>query len=211
MPANKSVEKALAAMNSDASKTLGLTVGQHTQVKPGTYIPKAGMYAERTPVCFYTSAGRCIEATDTQSADAQSPPEILYPAASADKTYLAMSLDLDAPFKSLPVLGPIWHWCQSDLRIASAAGTATTTPSGKLEPAEPPVVNYIGPAPPPGASPHRYAFFLYEQPAGFDAKARSPAGGKEVGVKPRMWFSLDEWEAKVGLGEVLALNYFTSN
>ena len=57
MPANKSVDKALAALDSDASKTLGLTVGKHTEVKPGTYIPKAGMYAEYTP---YTLTQLCI-------------------------------------------------------------------------------------------------------------------------------------------------------
>ncbi|KAK8014794.1 hypothetical protein PG990_008090 [Apiospora arundinis] len=122
MPANKSAEKALAALNSDASKTLGLTVGKHAEVQPGTYIPRA---------------------------DAQSPPEVLYPAASPDKTYLIMSLDMDAPFKSLPILGPIWHWCQSDLKVSSADTTNTALP-GRLESAESPVVNYIGPAPPPG-------------------------------------------------------------
>ncbi|KAK8044383.1 PEBP-like protein [Apiospora rasikravindrae] len=179
MPANKGADEALAALRSDTSKTLGLTVGKHTGVGPGTYIPRA---------------------------DAQSPPEILYPAASPDKTYQIICLDLDAPFKSLPVLGPIWHWCQSGVKLSAS----TSTP-GKLEWSEPPVVNYIGPAPPPGAAPHRYVFFLYEQPAGFDVVSHAPAKGKEVGMTPRMWFSLDEWAAKVGLGEVLAVNYFTSN
>ncbi|KAK8131159.1 hypothetical protein PG984_007597 [Apiospora sp. TS-2023a] len=178
MPANKSADRALAALKGDTSKRLGLTVGKHTAVDPESYIPRA---------------------------EAQSPPEIMYTAASPDKAYLIMCLDLDAPFKSLPILGPIWHWCQSGVKISSGGAP------GKLEWSEPPVVNYIGPAPPPGASPHRYVFFLYEQPAGFDAMAHAPAKGKEVGPTSRMWFSLDDWEAKVGLGEVLALNYFTSN
>jgi phosphatidylethanolamine-binding protein (PEBP) family uncharacterized protein len=127
-----------------------------------------------------------------------------FSAASADKTYLVISLDLDAPFISVPILGPILHWLQGGFKVSASA-------PGKLESTEAPVAEYIAPAPPPGAAPHRYVFFLYEQPAGFEGKKFAPANGKPFPVTSRMFTSLDDWEKKIGLGEVLALNYFKSN
>jgi len=40
-PANASVKRNLALIESDPSKVLGVTVGKHT-VTPGLYIPRAG-------------------------------------------------------------------------------------------------------------------------------------------------------------------------
>jgi phosphatidylethanolamine-binding protein len=83
-----------------------------------------------------------------------------------------------------------------------------------LDTTSPFVTNYIPPAPPPGSAPHRYVFLLYEQPAGFDAAEFAPAQGgpgTEVPAYKRMWFDLDAWEKKAGLGDVVAFNYFVSN
>ncbi|AEO64843.1 69fc6f33-787b-4b7e-9081-06d9a8cf8b59 [Thermothielavioides terrestris] len=176
MPSSKRVEQALAALEKDKSKALGLALPKHASIEPGQFVPRA---------------------------DARSAPELFFPAGSAEKTYMVICLDLDAPFVSFPVLGPINHWCQSGLRISSAGG------NGKLETTDPFVVNYIGPGPPPGAAPHRYVFLLYEQPANFDVKKHAP--GKHVGAGGRMRFDLESWEAKIGLGEVVAANYFKSN
>ncbi|KJZ77692.1 hypothetical protein HIM_02869 [Hirsutella minnesotensis 3608] len=173
MPSNKSVQTGLALIEGDKSKVLGLTVGKHT-VEPGQYIPRA---------------------------DAQEAPQLRFQAANPDGTYLIMSLDIDAPFPSLDVLGPALHWIQPGLKADGAALTAR----------EPFVANFVGPAPPPGSAPHRYCFFLYEQPAGFDAKAHAPANGAKMGIWGRMRFSLDDWERKIGLGPILAANYYTSN
>ncbi|KAJ9133743.1 Phosphatidylethanolamine-binding protein-like protein [Pleurostoma richardsiae] len=178
MPANESVKKALSLIEGDKSKVLGLKVGQHI-VEPGQYIPKA---------------------------DAQSPPELSFAVPSLSATYLIIGLDIDAPFPSLDVLGPILHWIQPGLKAEPADGTAPV-----LKGTEPFVANYIGPAPPPGSSPHRYIFFLYEQPAGFDGKKYAPKDGKPLSNWNRMRASLDSLEKEYSLGPVLAANYFKSN
>ncbi|KAL1880280.1 hypothetical protein Plec18167_003683 [Paecilomyces lecythidis] len=174
MPANKSVQRALSLIESDKSKILGLTVGSHTNIKPGTYIPRA---------------------------DAQSAPQISFELTDPSKTYMVVGLDIDAPFPSLDILGPILHWIQPGMRTENAVLKAT----------EPFVANYIGPAPPPGSSPHRYIFFLYEQPAGFEGSRYAPPDGQNLSNWHRMRFDLDAWEKKTQLGPVLAANYFCSN
>ncbi|KAI1382660.1 putative protease inhibitor [Hypoxylon trugodes] len=181
MPTNNSVKKALSLIEGDdKSKVLGLTVGKHTNVQPGQYIPKA---------------------------DAQSAPEITFTSLPSDKTYLVVGLDLDAPFPSFGVLGPILHWIQPGFQ-ATPAGEGETV---SLKSSAPFVANYIGPAPPPGSSPHRYTFFLYEQPEGFDGKKYAPPDGKNLGNAKRIRYDLDAWEKEAKLGPVLAVNYFNSN
>jgi phosphatidylethanolamine-binding protein (PEBP) family uncharacterized protein len=117
--------------------------------------------------------------------------------------HIVIALDIDAPFQSLPILGPILHWIQG--------GYTSSTGDNKLSTSEAFVANYIGPAPPPGSGPHRYCFFVYEQPAGFDAKKYAPANGAKLGNGARMWASLDDKVKEFGLGELVAFNYFTSN
>ena len=117
--------------------------------------------------------------------------------------YLAIGLDLDAPFPPWwTSLGPVLHWIQPGFKAG---------PDGKLVSSEPYIADYIGPAPPPGSIPHRYSFFLYEQPADFDIKKYAPPPGKKVGAWNRMRFSLDNWEKEAKLGPVVAFNYFNSN
>lgn len=128
---------------------------------------------------------------------------------SASGTYFVIGLDIDAPFPSFDVLGPILHWVQPGLKAEGAADAAAAAPV--LKPTQPFVANYIGPAPPPGSSPHRYVFFLYEQPEGFDGAKYAPEGGKPLGNFRRMWASLDDMEREYKLGPILAVNYFKSN
>lgn len=114
-----------------------------------------------------------------------------------------MGLDIDAPFPSCTLLGPILHWIQS--------GLTASTNGGQLTGSAPIVANYIGPAPPPFSAPHRYIFVLYEEPAGFDAAARAPPDGQDFPTWPRVRFGMDNWAKETGLGEALAVNYFVSN
>lgn len=113
-----------------------------------------------------------------------------------------MSLDIDAPFPSFGVLGPILHWIQSDVKV---------TDSSVLEFDVPFVANWIGPAPPPGSAPHRYIFFLYEQPESFNLKDHAPAGGKNLPNWSRMRYNLDAWANEAKLGPLVAFNYFFCN
>jgi phosphatidylethanolamine-binding protein len=120
---------------------------------------------------------------------------------------MVVGLDIDAPFPSFGVLGPILHWIQPGLQ----ATTPTDVGSFTLKPSAPFVANYIGPAPPPGSSPHRYIFFLYEQPESFDGQKYAPPNGANLGNMQRMRYDLDAWEREIKLGPVLAANYFKSN
>lgn len=132
-----------------------------------------------------------------------SQPQLSYPAAAPSATYMVICLDLDAPFPSFNPLSPILHWLQPGLKLSGTEGA--------LECGEPWVVNYAPPGPPPISSPHRYVYFLYEQPAGFDGSQHAPPDGQLVGIGPRVRWSLDEWEEKIKLGPVLAVNFHNSN
>ncbi|KAE8447819.1 hypothetical protein EG329_010048 [Mollisiaceae sp. DMI_Dod_QoI] len=178
MPSNKSVKRNLELIEKDTSKVLGLKISTKT-IAPGMYIPKA---------------------------EAQSPPELSFAVPSPTSTYIVIGLDIDAPFPSFDLLGPILHWIQPGLKVTpSDSGLAVLSSS------EPFVANYIGPAPPPLGGPHRYIFFLYEQPNDFDGKKYAPPGGKTLGNFDRMRYDLDAFEKEARLGPALAVNYFKSN
>lgn len=158
--------------------------------------------------CTFPAQVRSLEphtntATSTNHfKDAQSPPKLSFPGLSTDKTYFVVCLDIDAPFLSFKVLGPILHWIQPGVKASV---------SGELDLSAPFVCNYIGPAPPPGSGPHRYTFYLYEQPAGFETAKYAPADGQKMGNWSRIRYDLDAWAKEINLGPVLAFNYFTSN
>ena len=115
---------------------------------------------------------------------------------------MVVAMDLDAPFPSWSGLGPILHWIQPGFKAG---------PNNALTSSQPFVANYIGPAPPPGSGPHRYAFLLLEQPDSFDGKKYAPANGKPLSNLFRMRYDLDSWQKKAEVGEPLAVNYFMSN
>ncbi|KAJ5350036.1 Phosphatidylethanolamine-binding protein PEBP [Penicillium brevicompactum] len=169
------VNEAFSLIEKDVSKVLGMTIGKHENVQPGARLPRK---------------------------DAQEAPKLFFAGAKPNTKYVIVSLDIDAPFPSFGVLGPILHWIQSDVKI---------TDSSLLEFDAPFVANWIGPAPPPGSAPHRYIFFLYEQPETFDLKDHAPADGKELSVWSRMWYNLDGWAEEVKLGSPVAFNYFYCN
>ncbi|KAI1100466.1 putative protease inhibitor [Jackrogersella minutella] len=179
MPGTAGIKTALSLIENDKSKVLGLTLNKQITVQPGQYVAKA---------------------------DAQSEPELSFASLSPEKTYLVVGLDLDAPFPSFGVLGPVLHWIQPDLKAEPAEGGGFV-----LKSTAPFVANYIGPAPPGISAPHRYTFFLYEQPEGFDGKKYAPPGGKDMGVGGRMRYDLDAWAKEIKLGPAMAVNYFKSN
>jgi phosphatidylethanolamine-binding protein (PEBP) family uncharacterized protein len=193
MPANTSVKRHLALIESDPSKILGLKVGKHS-VTPGLYIPKAGTYVP---------TWRCRA---DKIPEAQAIPELSINAPSFSGAYMVVHLDIDAPFPSLPVLGPILHWIQPGLKPSPGENGSST-----LQTTDPFVTDYIGPAPPPGSGPHRYVFFLYEQPADFDGLKYAPPGGRKLSNLSRMWYSLDDWEKEAKLSPPVAVNFYTSN
>lgn len=46
MPSNTHVNAGLSLIENDKTKILGLTVGNHQNVQPGQYIPRAGEYPD---------------------------------------------------------------------------------------------------------------------------------------------------------------------
>ncbi|KAF7551730.1 hypothetical protein G7046_g7633 [Stylonectria norvegica] len=135
-------------------------------------------------------------------AEGHETPILRFNVPKPEARYIVICVDPDAPFPSWPVLGPVLHWNQSGLKADGDSLLVYT---------EPFIANYVGPGPPPGSSPHRYVFLLFEQPEKFDHKTHAPANGSEMGIRGRMKYHLDDWAKKVHLGPVIAANYFTSN
>ena len=112
----------------------------------------------------------------------------------------------------LPFLSPILHWVQPGLKVSGSSSKELSTEVAHI-------VDFIPPGPPPPSGPHRYLFMLYEQPPGFDGKALGQTLGKpasaEEGAPFGLWnrvrFDYDGLVKKAGLGEIVAVNFFTSN
>ncbi|KAF2099332.1 PEBP-like protein [Rhizodiscina lignyota] len=128
----------------------------------------------------------------------------------ATQKYAAIAIDLDAPFRSFAFLSPILHGIQLNL---VAAGSADPEGFVKLEAEEnqAPVVPWGPPNPPPISSAHRYVFLVWEQPDGMTVeKVKGTLNLKEpVSLGARIRWDEAGFEKKLGLGEVLAGNFFT--
>lgn len=44
MPSDAQVKAALALIKDDESKVLGLSMGNHKNIQPGQYVPRAGVF-----------------------------------------------------------------------------------------------------------------------------------------------------------------------
>ncbi|KAM3510294.1 hypothetical protein MY10362_000081 [Beauveria mimosiformis] len=125
--------------------------------------------------------------------------------------YIAVCLDLDAPFPSFSVLGPLAHWIQTDLVPVEDSLEHGFT---KLETDARRIMPYIGPGPPSPSAPHRYVFLLWKQPVSVgsvdevSAVLSLPA---EPGLTARIRWDQSLFEKQMGLGEPLAMNYFLAD
>lgn len=111
----------------------------------------------------------------------------------------------------MPMMSPILHWLQPNLVPKPLQNGSFVLAA---EAGAPVVANWLAPAPPPGASPHRYLFLLYEQPYGFDVQRLRLAlakEGKEVGMMKRVKWDLEVFVRENGLGAVVVANYFLCN
>lgn len=98
-------------------------------------------------------------------------------------------------------MSPIAHWIQTDLRIPSLGGSLELK-SDKLA-----LGPWVSAGPPPGAQPHRYVILLYEQQP---VSSTSPIT-KPFDTMQRIRVNVDAMARKLGLGEIVAANYFRSN
>ncbi|GAM43242.1 phosphatidylethanolamine-binding protein [Talaromyces pinophilus] len=120
-----------------------------------------------------------------------------------DSSYTVICLDLDAPFISWNFMSPIAHLVQTDLKISQ------TDEEGDLElkSSEPTLGSWVGAGPPPGAQPHRYVFYLYEQKS--DSSIASKI--KPFSYAQRIRVNFDALVKQLDLGKLVAANYFVSN
>jgi phosphatidylethanolamine-binding protein (PEBP) family uncharacterized protein len=124
---------------------------------------------------------------------------------------LAVAIDLDAPFPSAPILGPILHGIQTGL---VPDGEADSEGFVTLKAQVDPVVHYIGPAPPPLSSPHRYIILIWKQEVNLTVESIKKGLGwtAPVSMTGRMWWDELKFEKVAELKDVpIAGNYFTSN
>ncbi|KAJ4148363.1 hypothetical protein LMH87_002838 [Akanthomyces muscarius] len=186
MPSNENAQAIMAAIATDRSKVLGVVIGDKKIEPPGFYIPRG---------------------------EARALPEISFPVPNPSARYIIVSMDFDAPYPSWPFFGPVLHWVQANLVpiSSSSAQEGDFVTLGMEEGSVGCIARYLSPNPPPGSTPHRYGFYLYEQPDGFDAARWAPDADGNMGNWTRIRFGLDEWEKEAGLGAMLAANYFTSN
>lgn len=176
----------------DPSHQLGVTVGNR-KVEPGGFIPKAGALTLDN-----TNALRSLSEL-TDQPETHEIPKLSF-SNTGECKYIALCIDLDAPFAMLPFLSPICHWLQTDLD----RGLATATP---------PVIPYRGAGPPPIArAPHRYVFMLFKQPEAFDKQKLTCARpeGEAFPMTGRMRFDVEGLLKGAGLDEMVAANWFTA-
>ena len=115
--------------------------------------------------------------------------------------YVAICVDLDGPFPTLPFLSPILHWIQPDMQPTS---------DHTLESQNSCLVDWAAANPPPYSGPHRYLFILYKQPADLESADWEFLFKKPVGVWPRVRWNLDDFAKKAGLCEMVAAEWFLS-
>src|SRR3569833_413178 len=123
--------------------------------------------------------------------------------------YVAISLDLAAPFTSFSPMSPVLHDMQADLTAGAGVADGWTP----LETTAKPLALYIGPGPPKPSSAHRYVFIGWEQTEGVDSgKIRASLGfSEDVGIVARVRWDQQAFEKKLGLGQAIASTYFLSH
>lgn len=201
------VKTALAAIEKkkDATPatpaTLRLTFSNQADGAPPVVVDAASVGTHVTPVQAKEEPALAL-ASGVAAADSNK-----------NSKFLAVSLDPDAPFPSFPFLGPILHGVQPDLTVGAKEAAGDWHP---LVSDTPPIVDYIKPGPPAPSAAHRYVFLLYKQPDGLDSSTiREKLGWAAEGLAMtrtgRMRFAIGDLETKLGLGAVVAINYFESS
>lgn len=183
-PKPKSIEYALSQFAQHGDAPLRVHFPDITVTKPGANVTRAT--AARQPTLSVSSTMVKVDLA---------------------KKYIAIMLDLDAPYPSLPIMGPIAHAIQANLQL-SAKGQSTGWL--KLEPMEKPILPYLAPAPPPMSALHRYLIMLWEQPEGWvteDVKSELKLAA-QPGMMARVKWDEEGFEKKLSLGTVLAGTLF---
>ncbi|KAI5838855.1 phosphatidylethanolamine-binding protein [Morchella snyderi] len=112
--------------------------------------------------------------------------------------YVGVIVDPDAPSRETPTRRNIRHYIASDLIISTES-----SPDGNIITNTTAAANeYRGPNPPAGSGPHRYVFFLYRQPEGFDVSF------PDLDLSVIAGFNLSAFAEKTRLGGPVAGTWF---
>lgn len=107
------------------------------------------------------------------------------------------------------LLSPIVHWIQTGFKVNPDSSGPEQPEHLKLTSDELAIAPWAPASPPPGAAPHRYLFLLYAQTAGTAVPSSLKEGS--MGLWQRVRFNVDSTVRELGLGEIVAANYFLSN
>jgi hypothetical protein len=110
-------------------------------------------------------------------------------------------IDLDVPRNGSRVT--LLHWFQPDVTGVVNGINSTTLTLPTTGPGAP----YLQPSPPPGDAPHRYTFFLFEQPIDFTVPAAFASVDPPETSNDRVGFNLNAFIAAANLSAPLAANY----
>lgn len=177
----------------DTAKILEISFGDKVLSKD-ELVSKIGTYSCPCMGTGTTAHSRLV----TEAVEA---PRLSFSGGNPSESYIAVSLDHDAPFPSFNFLSPILHSIQADLKVSKSSKTLISS--------SPYVVNWIGPEPPSASGPHRYVFLLYRQPSGFSSKD-IPTTGVPVGLWARIRWNQSAWEKKFNVGQPIAVGSFLS-
>ncbi len=180
---------------------------QDSAPEPTFSVPASALDNLTFPNCDLSPTTSAATASfDSAGSTLSQEPDAIVP------KFLVASLDLDPPFPSFPVLGPLLHGMQADLTLAIAEMDPDDEYIRLMPPeGSPPIVAYMGPAPPGISSPHRYMFLLWEQPEGVtgeNIKEHLAFPEEGAGLMARIRWDQEDFERKVGLGKVVAGNFF---
>jgi len=130
-----------------------------------------------------------------------SPPTISSKVFSTTGKAILFLIDLDVPSNGTRV--KLLHWFAPDITGVTSGLNSTTL----TIPANGPGAPYLQPSPPPGDSPHRYTFLLFEQPINFAVPAAFANINPPASTTNRIGFNLTAFIAAANLSPPIAANY----
>ncbi|KAM3546792.1 hypothetical protein ARSEF1564_000368, partial [Beauveria bassiana] len=148
----------MAAIARDSSKILGLMIGDCAIEPPGLYMPRVGPYKPHLSLHKISLVNK--------STILQKPSRF------RRFRLLVGTSPPPAPFTRRTSSSSSRH--RLPTRRELRRPRSQTAVLGGC------IAQYLSPNPPPGSAPHRYGFYLYEQPPGFEAtRWMAPAPGRQ--------------------------------
>ncbi|EHA56951.1 hypothetical protein MGG_06844 [Pyricularia oryzae 70-15] len=114
--------------------------------------------------------------------------------------YVVIMIDPDAPSPDNPIRRSILHWLASGITQTLGGGSGRISGQRSLTNSTPATVPYAAPGPPPSSSAHRYFFYIWQQPPGFQVPS-------SFNPNNRANFDIENFVRETNLGAPAAANY----